>query len=205
MKTSTGNHSTGHRSTGNYSTGYWSTGHYSTGSCSTGDYSTGDRSTGDYSTGHWSTGHYSTGHRSTGDWSISNYSTGHFSTEDYTGFGCFDKPCTVQEWKVSYKPRFLFFDLTEWINEEDMTDQEKEDHPSYKTTDGYLKVYDYKEAFKRSWDSRDLKDNLRIKDLPNFDEEKFYQISGIRVSDYEQSESEIITLNGKKYKLIEDE
>jgi hypothetical protein len=186
MKTLTGDWSTGYWSTGN-----WSTGNHSTGDRSTGDWSTGCRSTGNRSTGYRSTGNHSTGDRSTGDWSISNYSTGHFSTEDYSGFGAFDKPCTLEEWENAVKPPFLYFDLTEWINEEKMTAQEKEEHPSYKTTGGYLKVYDYQDAWRKSWEDAKagkqytpLKEQLKqLKALPNFDKDKFKQISGIDIDE----------------------
>ena len=66
-----------------------------------------------------------------------------------------------------------------------MTDKEKEENPGYKTTGGYLKKSDYKEAFKKSWDEADHEDRMKIKDLPNFNEEIFFDISGIKVSDYE--------------------
>ena len=196
--TNTGNHSTGNRSTGNYSTGDWSTGNRSTGYCSTGDYSTGNRSTGyystgnhstgycstgNYSTGDWSTGYRSTGNYSTGDWSISNYSSGHFSTEDYSGFGCFDKPCTLEQWEGAVKPSWLYFNLTEWIDKDDMSEEEKKEHPEYTTIGGYLKVYDYQEAFQKSYNNATREEQLEIKNLPNFDAEKFFKISGIRIDE----------------------
>lgn len=192
------NSSTGYQSKGNWSTGHWSTGNYSTGHGSTGDFSTGDYSTGLFSTGYRSTGHYSTGNRSTGHWSISDYSTGNFSTEDYSGFGCFDKPCTLEEWREAYKPDWLYFNLIEWVCEEDMTDKEKEDHPTYQTTGGYLKVYRYKEAFQKSYNSATREEQLKIKDLPNFNADKFYEISGIRI---DEEPEETINIEGVKYSI----
>ena len=206
-KTATGNGSTGNESTGDWSTGDWSTGNGSTGDCSTGHYSTGDWSTGHRSTGNGSTGNGSTGDWSTGSWSTSNYSTGHFSTEDYSGFGCFDKPCTLEEWDAAYKPSWLYFYLTEWVPECDMTDEEKESNPTYDTTGGYLKVYDYKEAFQASYNEATREEQLRIKELPNFDADKFYQISGIRIDEEpakEELKDKFVTdEDGKKYKLVE--
>ena len=193
-QTSTGNYSTGNYSTGNLSTGHMSTGNYSTGFCSTGD----------MSTGNWSTGCRSTGNCSTGNWSISNYSTGHFSTEDYTGFGCFDKPCSHRQWRGAYKPSWLLFDLTDWVDKSDMTDQEKEDNPTYKSTGGYLKVYDYQEAFQASYAQATREEQLAIKDLPNFDAEKFYQISGIRIDEdptEEMTMEEVCKALGKTIKI----
>jgi hypothetical protein len=192
-KTSTGNCSIGNRSTGDFSTGqwsagHWSAGHYSTGNRSTGNCSTGNGSTGHYSTGHysngnWSTGNWSTGSWSTGDWSISNHSTGHFSTEDYSGFGAFNKPCSVDEWNSAKKPDFIHFSLTEWVYLSDMTEQEKIDNPSCQTTGGYLKVYGYKEAWRKAWDSATDRDKELLYALPNFDAEVFKEISGIGVKE----------------------
>ena len=204
---STGHLSTGHRSTGNYSTGNrstgnWSTGNWSTGDCSTGDYSIGNRSTGNYSTGNCSTGHlstgnWSTGNRSTGNWSTGNrstgncstgnwstgdYSTGHFSTVDHSGFGAFNKPCTPEEWNSSEMPSFLYFDLVIWIYSRDMTNKQKENNPSHETTGGFLKVYNYKKAFRKAWKSAIPEDREKIFKLPNFDAEVFKQISGIDVN-----------------------
>jgi hypothetical protein len=187
--------------TGNSSTGYRSTGYRSTGDFSTGGWSTGHYSTGHYSTGHYSTGHRSRGNKSTGDWSISNYSTGHFSTEDYSGFGAFDKPCTVEEWGAVYKPDWIYFSLTEWVDKEDMSDKEKEDNPSYKTTGGYLRVYGYQEAWRKAYDSATREEQLKIKDLPNFDKDKFKQISGI---DIDEDTTNTIEIGGKTYEVSDE-
>jgi hypothetical protein len=185
---STGDYSTGHQSTGDFSTGNWSTGYYSTGDHSTGDRSTGVYSTGNFSTGHFSTGNCSTGGRSTGNystgnWSTSNYSTGHFSTEDYSGFGAFNKPCTIEEWDSTETPAFIYFKLTEFVPLDVMTDQEKIDNPSCETTGGYLRVYDYQEAWRKAWDGATDEDKELLYALPNFDAEVFKEISGIDVNE----------------------
>ena len=164
-------------------TGYNSTGNNSTGNNSTGDRSTGYSSTGYRSTGDNSTGNNSTGDNSTGDWSISDYSTGHFSTIDYSGFGAFNKPCTLKQWSEAERPVWLHFVLTEWIGIDNMSEEEKENNPNYKTTDGYLKVYEYQEAFQKSYNKASREDQLKIKELPNFDADVFFEISGIRIDD----------------------
>ena len=123
----------------------------------------------------------STGYRSTGHYSTGNYSTGHFSTEDYSGFGCFDEPCTIEAWNEWGKPDWLYFDLTEWIGSESMSDQEKSANPSWETTGGYLKVIDYKTALQESYNAATKKEQLKILDAPNFNADKFLQISGIDV------------------------
>ncbi len=179
----TGNRSTGYGSTGDGSTGDGSTGDGSTGDGSTGDGSTGNRSTGNWSTGNRSTGYGSTGDGSTGNWSKSNYSTGHFSTIDDSGFSAFNKKCSREDWNSSDKPNFLYFDLIEFIWSENMTDEEKKSYPSHETTKGYLKKYEYQEAFKKSWDEADEEDRAKLFKLPNFDAEIFKEISGIDVAE----------------------
>ena len=196
-KTNTGDWSTGYRSTGDYSTGDYSTGYHSTGDWSTGDWSTGYRSTGNRSTGHWSAGN-----RSTGRWSTSDYSTGHFSTIDDTGFSAFNKPCTRKQWAQADIPSWLYFNLTEWVDKEDMTDLEKQDHPTYETTGGYLKKYEYQEAWKKSYDNATREEQLKIKSLPNFDAEVFYEISGIKIDEILSNPKEI-TIGGATYRLVE--
>lgn len=161
-----------------------STGEGSTGNYSTGDYSLGNHSTGDYSLGNHSTGEYSTGDYSTGWWSISNYSTGHFSTEDYSGFGCFDKPCTLEEFEDAYIPMFLFCQLAVWVEEVDMSDEEKKNNPQYKSLGGYNKrVTDPKEAYRDSWEDSDEYERSLVRDLPNFCPKKFKEITGIDVDE----------------------
>jgi len=142
---------------------------------------TGYRSTGDWSTGDRSTGDRSTGDGSTGNWSISNYSAGHFSTIDYTGFGAFNKHCSIEEWNNAKKPKFIYFNLTEWVPEEDMSDQDKEYFGRHKTTGGCLKVYTYKEAWAKAWNEATDEDRKLLHKLPNFDADVFMAISGIDV------------------------
>ena len=62
-----------------------------------------------------------------------------------------------------------------------MTEAEKEAKPSYETTGGYLKEYDYKEAFRKSWDNASAEDKALLFNLPNFDADIFKEISGIDV------------------------
>lgn len=51
-----------------------------------------------------------------------------------------------------------------------MTDEEKEQHPEYKTTRGYLKVLDESECGQLWWNNLETKDKDIIKAIPNFDQ-----------------------------------
>lgn len=101
----------------------------------------------------------------------------------------FNKDTGLKFGEISF-PSYWYFELVEWVYEEDMTDAEKEEHKAeYKTTGGYLKVHDYKEAFKKSWDKATPEDRAKTKLLPNFDAEIFYEISGIRIDEEPKEET----------------
>ena len=82
-----------------------------------------------------------------------------------------------------------------------MTSKEKEDNPTHEIHHGYLRKYDYKEAFKKSWDEADKEDKDKIHSLPNFDAELFFEISGIDVRRPDSSDK-IETLKKCHQKLI---
>ena len=75
--------------------------------------------------------------------------------------------------------------MSEWVPDCNMSQQEKEQHPEYVTTGGYLKKYEYKEAFRKSFDNAKRSPNWpeqlkKLKALPNFDAKIFEEISGIK-------------------------
>jgi len=93
----------------------------------------------------------------------------------------------------------------------EMTDKEKEEFTWYKTTEGYLKKIDYKEAWKQSFNNAKKEDVAKTLELPNFDYKLFEEISGIteemfnsKLGKSEKKNPEIIEIDGAKYKLMED-
>lgn len=71
---------------------------------------------------------------------------------------------------------------TEWIYSEDMTEEEKADHPEHTTTDGYLKVVTVSDAEKQAWwDELEECEREYVMSLPNFDKAIFYECTGIEV------------------------
>ena len=72
-------------------------------------------------------------------------------------------------------------DTKMWVQEEAMTDQEKESYPSYKTAGGYLKDIPYSEAFQNKWHNWSAKNRNAFTELPNFDAVIFKQITGVEV------------------------
>ena len=186
----TGNRNTGNRNTGDCNTGDWNTGDCNTGDCNTGDWNTGDWNTGDCNTGNRNTGDCNTGNRNTGDcntgdWNKSSFNTGCFNTEEQK-IMLFNKPSdmTYREWMDSYA-RYLLNQIpknvVEWVYEDDMTDEEKVENPTYKTTCGYLKILDESECAQIWWDGLEDEEKKIIQSIPNFDPDIFRQCTGIEV------------------------
>ncbi len=173
----TGNRNTGNRNTGNWNTGNRNTGNRNTGNWNTGDWNTGDRNTGDCNTGNWNTG----------DWNKSSFNTGCFMTEEQK-ISMFNKPSdwSYRDW-LNSDARYLLNQIpknvVEWIYSEDMTDEEKAEHPTHETTGGYLKVLDESDCGQLWWGSLSDRQKDIIKALPNFDPEIFEKCTGIKVDD----------------------
>lgn len=128
-----------------------------------------------------------TGNRNTGDWNFTNRSTGCFCTEKQR-IKMFDKETswTIDDWYRSngYDTMLSCPQKTEnveWIQEKYMSEKEKEDNPTYKTTGGYLRVTEEYSDRQAWWDSLDEDSKNCVYDLPNFDAEKFYKCTGIKV------------------------
>ena len=166
-------------------TGLCNTGNRNTGNRNTGNYNTGDCNTGNYNTGNRNTGDCNTGNRNTGDWNDTNFSSGCFNTIEQKIY-LFDKSSdwTYRDWLDSdarYLLNQIQKNVVEWVYESDMTDEEKNANPTYKTTGGYLKVLDESQCAQLWWD--DLREDERetIRSIPNFDKDKFEQITGIKI------------------------
>ena len=178
---------TGKDCTGLCNTGDCNTGNRNTGNRNTGNRNTGNRNTGDWNTGDCNTGDWNTGDWNTGDWNKSSFNTGCFMTEEQK-ISMFNKPSdwTYQDWLGS-DARYLLNQIpknvVEWVYSEDMTDEEKAEHPTHETTGGYLKVLDESDCGQLWWGSLSDRQKDIIKALPNFDPEIFEKCTGIKVDD----------------------
>ena len=153
----------------------------------TGKNCTGDWNTGDWNTGDCNTGDWNTGHRNTGNWNKSSFNTGCFMTEEQK-IMFFNKPSdwTYLDW-LNSDARYLLNQIpknvVEWIYSKDMTDEEKAEHPTHETTDGYLKVLDESDCGQLWWNGLKKKNKDIIRALPNFDRKIFYQCTGIKIEE----------------------
>lgn len=128
-----------------------------------------------------------TGDWNTGDWNKSSFNTGCFNTEEQK-IMLFNKPSdiTYREW-IDLDARDLLNqipkDVVEWVDEEDMTDEEKAAYPTYETIGGYLKTLDESESGQLWWNELSDCNKQIIKSIPNFDPDIFYECTGIKVTE----------------------
>jgi hypothetical protein len=187
--------------TGGYNTGDYNTGHYNTGGYNTGHYNTGDRNTRNCNTGHYNTGYRNTGDRNTGHYNTGDHNTrnrhvGSFNTVDAESAYYFNTLLPVAVWEAAYKPNWIYKPCpTKWVTRDAMSDKEKTDNPSCVTTGGYLRENDMAEEWRKAYASASPEDIQAVRDLPGFDPDVFFQITGLdlRVPD------DKITINGVVY------
>ncbi len=201
----TGHHNAGHHNAGDRNVGHHNVGHHNAGHRNVGYRNVGYHNVGDYNSGHHNAGHHNAGHLNAGHHNAGDRNVGYHNVGDYNVGSCnvggwnksdwntgylntkqqeiiiFNKPTKLTRHKIQF-PNFFYFELTRWVYSNNMTEQEKQKHPTHKTVGGYLKTLEYKQAWRESWDQSSDDDKRRVLSLPNFDNEVFFEISGIDVA-----------------------
>lgn len=110
---------------------------------------------------------------------------------------------TVEEFNSKYS-LYANIKLTEWISEECMTEQEKTDHETYKTTGGYLRSRTFQEACLLWWSEAQEEEKNKFLTLPWFDSEIFKEITWIDTNETieELTLEEICKRLGKTVKIV---
>lgn len=181
-----GDYNTGNYNSGNRNTGHHNTGNYNTGNYNSGNYNDGSYNCGSYNSGQFNCGRCNIGNYNSGDFNKINFSNGCFNTKE-SKILMFNKPSdwSIEDWRYSEAKRLLdniMYNVLKWIYSYEMTEEEKEQHPKYKTTGGYLKELDKSKCGQLWWDNLlDYNKNV-IKSLPNFDAEIFKEITGIDIN-----------------------
>jgi hypothetical protein len=151
--------------------------------------------TGDYNTGYRNTGYRNTGHCNTGD----------FNTITPEGGYYFNRWLSHEDWDKAYKPSWLYKPApTTWVHPQDMTAEEKAEHPKHDTTGSYLRVNDMKAEWRKAYDAASPEDREAVKLLPNFDAEVFLEITGLDLRDKPETapcEGREIEIDGVTYVL----
>ncbi len=198
----TGNDNTGFCNSGDYNTGGNNSGDRNIGDCNSGFRNAGNfnsgfrnsgfRNTGNFNTGNYNTGNYNTGDRNTGFRNIGNYNTGSFNLCNFSsGFFCTEEPkarifdietdMTVSEFYRSKHYALLTkypLMLTEWV---EYTENEKKADAEKELIGGYLKKYSFQEACKKWWSKYTAEEKAELLTMPNFDKNKFKEITEIEV------------------------
>jgi len=174
-----GNGNSGNWNSGNYNSGNWNSGNRNSGNCNSGDCNSGN-----WNSGNGNSGNRNSGNRNSGDWNKTSNAVGYFNTEQQK-LKFFDKETdmTLEQWWNSdarYLMNQIDFGPADWIRSNDMTDEEKAAHPEHETTGGYLKIRDNTDCCTEWWNGLSERNKNIIRSIPNFDAEKFYQITGIR-------------------------
>lgn len=167
-----GDQNSGHRNSGNGNIGSWNSGSFNNGNFNSGNKNSGD----------CNSGNFNTGNRNSGNWNSGNENSGFFNTITPDEILVFNKPCKRSVWDEAYKPLFMFFELTYWVPESQMTDEEKAADPYFYVRGGQLRTRKYKDAWALAWDGASEKDREAVTKLPNFNADVFYEITGIRVT-----------------------
>ncbi len=150
-----------------------------TGLCNSGNRNSGNRNSGNRNSGDWNSGDCNSG-----DWNKTSNAVGCFNTEQQK-LKFFDKETdmTLEQWWNSdarYLMNQIDFRPADWIWSNEMTDEEKKAHPEHETTGGYLKIRNNSDCCTEWWNGLSERNKNIIRSIPNFDAEKFYQITGIR-------------------------
>ena len=159
------------------------------------------KNTGDNNTGYCNTGYCNTG----------DCNTGYCNTITPNEVLIFNKLGKRKDWVNADKPNWMYVNLTQWVDEGDMTDKEKDAYPSYVTTNSYLKCYSsLKAAYIEAWENANKEDRDKTFKLPNFDPVVFEEIFGFNPCDcveekreHQEVKVDVITINGVKYKKVD--
>ena len=182
-----GNRNSGNCNSGDWNSGDWNSGDWNSGNRNSGNCNSGNRNSGNRNSGNRNSGNCNSGDCNSGDWNATNYSSGVFNTEEKKII-MFNEESdwTFEDWNRS-NARYILMNMpipyttTEFIEDYEMTEEEKAEHPEYATIGGYLKVI-HKDGDKQEWwDNLSEKEKNIVKSLPNFDTEIFKEITGISV------------------------
>ena len=149
----------------------FNTGDMNSGDMNSGYWNSGDRNSGDRNSGNWNSGNMNSGNWNSGNWNSCNDSNGIFCNESDRNIRIFNRPSGMSLWdfrRSRYYDALVSkpFELT-WWDEETKT----------------LKTRSYKEACAIWWKSLTEENKEIIQQIPNFDADVFFDITGIRVGE----------------------
>ena len=154
------------------------------GYCNSGNWNSGNRNSGDLNSGD-----RNSGNRNSGNWNSGDLNSGIFCTET-PKLRIFDQESSwsYDDWFYSFTRSFMNncpYSHSFFVDASNMTDEEKDKHPEHKVIGGCIKTVVVTEEDKQKWwDDQPEEDRKKvINELPNFDAEKFYKCTGIKVKE----------------------
>ena len=180
-----GDRNSGDRNSGNRNSGNRNSGNRNSGNRNSGDCNSGNRNSGDCNSGDCNSGNRNSGDWNSGDWNKTCFSNGCFNTESPKIY-LFNKPSNwnYSDW-LNSDARYILMNcpsnVLSWIWEDDMTDEEKEQHPEYLATGGFLKHIEEETGRQMWWDGLSDVQKDSVMQLPNFDKDIFKEITGISI------------------------
>ena len=155
----------------NGNTGLFNSGNWNSGSYNSGKWNSGDQNSGNWNSGDWNSGNWNSGDWNSGNWNSCNYSNGVFCNQEDKDIRIFNKPSgmSLREFRKSKYYAALCsqpLELTYWDKKEQK-----------------LKNRSYKEACALWWEAMSDESKQIITEIPNFDPEIFFDITGIDVKE----------------------
>ena len=197
-----GDWNSGYRNSGDSNSGDWNSGYSNSGDWNSGYRNSGNSNSGDWNSGYSNSGHRNSGHRNSGDWNSGhrnsgnlnsgNSNSGHRNSGDWNTnepyMRIFNKSTKLYRNAYNQKysrvldiiQQYWYNNFNVWVYENAMTDKEKEDNPSHKTTGGYLRKCNYQDCWKMLWDNITKEQRKLFTKLPNFRWSLFTKITGIK-------------------------
>lgn len=172
---------------GNWNSGNWNSGYRNYGNCNSGSENFGSCNSGDHNSGNRNSGYRNSGDHNSGYWNSGYWNSGTFNTDKNPKIRMFDKESdwTIRDWEDSRAiivMRKCPYTYSDFVPSNKMTEEEKENHPEYKTIGGFVKVLEFPAADKQKWwDGLSEEDKQAVLGLPNFDKDKFKECTEIEV------------------------
>ena len=178
-----GRRNSGRCNSGDRNSGCCNSGDRNSGDRNSGDCNSGNRNSGDCNSGYYNSGYYNSGNRNSGNWNSGNWNSGDrnsgYCNTNEPPVRIFNAFTEVKKEDIAF-PNFLYFNLTVWVSHDTATEEEKAKHKTeIETCGGFLKMLEYKEAFRLAWNKASKKEHRKLLNLPNWNNDIFKEISGI--------------------------
>jgi hypothetical protein len=123
------------------------------GCSNSGDMNSGDCNSGDRNSGDYNSGNYNSGISNSGHWNACDGESGFLNTEQPCTIRVFNRICPRSEWECADIPGWFYFELDPEVG--------------------------YKASWQKAYEAASEEEREKVKRLPNFDADVFYELSGI--------------------------